>query len=155
VIVLVCGVVAITALNFGAASNSPLVRYPALVEAVRPITTFLGMSDPTAVENPVRRYGFFSEIPHLIVNPADSEGQRYLLITIGLETFNQRVLQEINEKEIVVKDTVLKVLGLHTLDELSAIERRNITKERIRSAINGVLTRGQIDHIYFTQYVLQ
>ena len=34
VIVLACGVIAITAINFGAASNSPLVRFPALVAAV-------------------------------------------------------------------------------------------------------------------------
>jgi flagellar protein FliL len=102
-----------------------------------------------------RAYGDFIKIDGMIVNPARSEGKRFLLVDIGLESTSSAALGELQQKEIVVRDTILKVLGSRTVEELTSLDHRNAMKEDILGAINSVLTKGTIEYLYFTQYVLQ
>ena len=100
-------------------------------------------------------YGLFHEITNLVINPKDSDGRRYLMVSIGLESKSPKTLEEMQAKEIVVRDKVLKLLGLMTVEELAAIENRNRIKEDLRQAVNELVHKGEIDRLYFTQYVLQ
>lgn len=111
----------------------------------------------TAEEAPAApvEYGQFLEVQGLIVNPAHTEGRRYLMVNVGLESAQPKVLEELEQKEVVVRDTLIKLLGHHTVEELAAIERRAQLKEELRQAVNGLLSKGAVDRIYFTQYVLQ
>jgi flagellar protein FliL len=102
-----------------------------------------------------RSYGEFVQISGMIVNPARSDGKRFLMVDLGLESSSSAVLNELQQKEIVVRDTILKVLGSRTVDELASLEHRNVMKEDILDAINSVLNRGTVEYLYFTQYVLQ
>ena len=106
-------------------------------------------------EEPLTTYGEFSELSDIIINPASSGGQRFLMLNIGLEAMKKETLDEVASKEVVVRDTVLKVLGSRSVDELADITRRNELKESIRQAVNGVLRNGQVERLYFTRYVLQ
>ncbi len=117
-------------------------------------TTALAGADSTDADAPIE-YGHFSEIQGLIVNPAGSAGRRYLMVNVALESESEKVLEELAEKEVVVRDTILKVLGLRTVDDLAAIEQRPALKEELRGAVNAVLHRGKVTRLYFTQYVLQ
>ncbi|ARA94765.1 MAG: flagellar basal body protein FliL [Bacteroidetes bacterium] len=130
-------------------------RYPQVAQAARSIALIFG-DDPTQPEEeaPVE-YGEFTQLEGLIVNPAGTEGTRYLMISLGLEAPSAEVFAEISRKDIVVRDTVLKILGTRTVQELSQIESRDRLKTELRSAINGVLTEGEISRLYFTQFVLQ
>lgn len=113
-----------------------------------------GAEEATAPAAPVE-YGQFLEVQGLIVNPAHTEGRRYLMVNVGLESAQPKVLEELEQKEVVVRDTLIKLLGHHTVEELAAIERRAQLKEELRQAVNGLLSKGAVDRIYFTQYVLQ
>jgi flagellar protein FliL len=113
-----------------------------------------GADGKEALPKPVE-YGQFMEIQGLVINPAESGGKRYLMLNLGLESSNAVTLGEIKQKEVVVRDTVLKVLGALTVDELANIAYRNDIKRRLRDAVNAVLGKGEVSRIYFTQYVLQ
>lgn len=102
-----------------------------------------------------RVFGQFSELDGVIINPAGSDGKRFLMLNIGLEAAKLETLEEVTEKEVVVRDTVLKVLGSQTVEVLSDITRRNELKESVRTAVNSVLRKGEIERLYFTRYVLQ
>lgn len=103
----------------------------------------------------IRSYGEFVQIGGMIVNPARSNGKRFLMVDLGLESSSAAVLTEIQQKDIVVRDTILKILGSRTVDELASLDHRNSMKEDLLGAINSVLDRGTVDYLYFTQYVLQ
>ncbi len=103
----------------------------------------------------LRTYGEFSELPDIIINPASSGGQRFLMLNIGLEAKQTKTLEEVTSKEVVVRDTVLKVLGSRSIDELADISKRNELKESLRQAVNSVLRTGEIERLYFTRYVIQ
>ncbi len=103
----------------------------------------------------IREYGHFTSLENIIVNPRGSDGKRFLMVNLGLETISTDVVTEIGRKEIVVRDTILKVLSSYSVEELAALESRSTLKDELLTAINSVLQRGAVEYLYFTQYVLQ
>ena len=77
------------------------------------------------------------------------------MVKLGLESHKAAVLEELEQKQVVVRDTVLKLLAVRTVEELANIELRAQIKEELRSAVNAILRKGEVDRLYFTQYVLQ
>ncbi len=126
--------------------------YPHLAKAAE---QFSGTNDDKKEEEQPIEYGQFMELQGFIINPAGTGGTRYLMINLGLESAEGSVLEELKEKEIVVRDTVLKLLSQRTVEELADISLRAQLKQELREAVNGILKKGKIDRVYFTQYVLQ
>lgn len=100
-------------------------------------------------------YGAFTEMENLVVNPAGSRGERYLAISLGFEAADAGVLAELEEREVVVRDAVLRILSARTIDELSTVAQRDSLKTELRAAVNARLPEGGVDRLYFTRYVLQ
>ncbi|AEN74015.1 flagellar basal body-associated protein FliL [Rhodothermus marinus SG0.5JP17-172] len=145
----------IVALTLGPAAAGAWLAYfyyPSLAQAAE---QFSGTKDDKEEKKPSVEYGQFMELQGFIVNPAGTDGTRYLMINLGLESAKGDVLEELKEKEIVVRDTVLKLLGQRTVEELADISLRAQLKKELREAVNGILQKGKIDRVYFTQYVLQ
>ena len=118
----------------------------------------LGEAGPAAEEEedtePLE-YGEFMEMENMIVNPSGTDGKRYLMIKIGLESDKAKALAEVTEKEVVVRDVLLRTLSAHTVDELGDLALRDELKNELRLAINEILEKGEVTRVYFTQYVLQ
>ncbi len=132
-------------------------NYPAIAE----VAHNLGLGEKGAEEEEAAaedagiQYGEFMELTDIIVNPANSEGRRLLMVSLGIESIDPALLESITAREMVVRDTIIKILGRRTVEELAAIEQRNIIKDELLHAVNGVVTEGEISRMYFTQYVLQ
>lgn len=128
-------------------------QYPHLLATA---TSFgFGTDDAEADADKPIEYGQFIELEGLIVNPAGTDGKRYLMVNIGLEGPSEDVLAEVQSREVVVRDTILKVLGRRSVTELSDVALRNELKAEILDAVNAITRKGKIDRMYFTQYVLQ
>jgi len=124
--------------------------------------TASGGDDAAAPEGATRaqaaapmEYGSFYEVENMIVNPAESQGSRYLMVNVGFESDADEVLTELEDKEVVVRDRVIKLLGEFTVPQLSDIDRRTFLKDTLRTSVNQVLQKGAVQRLYFTQYVLQ
>jgi len=100
-------------------------------------------------------FGSFYEVQNMIVNPAGSQGSRYLMVNLGFESDEEAVITELEDKEVVVRDKVIKMLSEFTVPELANIDRRDSIKDTLRTSVNQVLQEGQVTRLYFTQYVLQ
>lgn len=100
-------------------------------------------------------YGQFVTLDELLVNPKDSEGKRFLIVSLGLETKSPVVFDELERKDVVVRDAILSLLSEHTAAELGSIEQRDTLKVQILDTLNMVLQEGEIQRLYFTQYLLQ
>ena len=129
-----------------------LNQYPSLSRVAEAV----GLASGPEEEGPQPiKYGLFTQIQGVIINPAGSEGRRYLMVNVGLETAEAGVVEEIEEKEVVVRDVIIKRLGERTVEELADITLRNVIKEELRDTVNAVLRKGEVDRMYFPQYVLQ
>ena len=100
-------------------------------------------------------FGQFKVITDLLINPAGTNGKRFLMVNIGLESKSEDALAELDAKDAVIRDIFLQLLGRRTVEELSSVTAREQLKEELRVAVNGILKEGTIDRLYFTQFVLQ
>lgn len=102
-----------------------------------------------------REYGSFTRMQGLVVNPAGSAGERYLAVSLAFEAESSSVVQEIQRKNVVIRDAVLALLSEQTVDELADPDRRDALKRRLRARANTILGTGTVDRLYFTEFVLQ
>lgn len=128
--------------------------YEDLATVSNAIRRDFGKGDPKQAEDQPIEYGEFAQLENLVVNPAQSDG-RFLMVSLGLEFSEPKVTEEIGERDVVIRDSILRLLGKRTIPELSDITLRDEIKDDLREALNGILEEGDINRLYFTQYVLQ
>ncbi len=116
--------------------------------------TYDGSATEEGDESAPLEYGEFFEISGIIINPTHSIGQRYLMVNIGLEG-NAEAIADIETKEIVIRDMVIRELGQRTTEELADVARRDSMKNDLLTNVNNILQNGKVDRMYFTQYVIQ
>lgn len=129
-------------------------QYPQLAQAADQIGIEYGAAGEVEEDGAIE-YGVFTTIGELLINPAGSGGKGFLVVSIGMETKSTAVIAEIEEKEIVVRDAILRLLSEYTKEELASIAFRADLKDEILRELNRILDRGEIDRLYFTQYLLQ
>ena len=100
-------------------------------------------------------YGEFTVIDGLVINPAGTDGARYLMVSVGLEAADPAVLEEVAGKDIVLRDAAIGLLSGKTIPVLADISQREGLKEELRALVNRTLREGEIDRLYFTQFMLQ
>jgi flagellar FliL protein len=98
--------------------------------------------------------GVFTQLEGLVINPSDSQGRRYLLLNIGMET-DEHTVEVLKTQDIVIRDTIVRLLGEHSVAQLSDVSQREALKDTLVYSINELLPEGEIQRLYFTQFVLQ
>lgn len=106
--------------------------------------------ETTAPEN----FGQVFRLDGLIVNPTDA-GNRHLLVDIGFQTEDQKVLDELAEREPLLRDNLITFFSAQRYKVLTDITLREKLKERVKEIANYNLSKGTVDQVYFIRYVIQ
>ncbi|MFQ5771952.1 MAG: flagellar basal body-associated protein FliL, partial [bacterium] len=101
------------------------------------------------------RVGQFFEIKDMVVNPAGTLGRRFLVIELGLETHNSKLVEEAQTKEIWMRDAIISLLTQKTTDELLDITKRDVLKKEILDLLNSKMSKTKFEKLYFTKYIMQ
>jgi len=99
--------------------------------------------------------GVYFSIENLIINPAKSEGERYLILSITAELTASGELNTLETRHAEVVDRVNTVLTQRTVSELNDINDRKEVKREIGIVINEVLNKKSVRNLFFTKFVLQ
>jgi flagellar basal body-associated protein FliL len=99
--------------------------------------------------------GSIFQIKDIVVNPSGTNGTRYLCTTVALEITNPLVEEEATAREAQVRDLLIEILSRRTVTELSSLEMRDHIRDEIARSVNTLLTSGEIDGVYFSNFVLQ
>lgn len=94
-------------------------------------------------------------IDDLIVNPANTNGQKLLLVSIGIDFPTKEMLEKIKEKEVVVKDVINGVLSSKTVEELDNYKYRDSLKAELIKNIKQKVPKTKINDIYFPKFIIQ
>ena len=97
----------------------------------------------------------YHEIDDIVVNPAETGGQRVLLVSIGLEVASERHLDELQEYEVAIRDALISMLSRRSVEELTDIQEREQIKQEMGITINEILGRRTVRNLFFTEYVMQ
>ena len=97
----------------------------------------------------------------LIVNLADQGGKRYLRITMELEmkpaenVEATEVIDELEKRMPQIRDTILMILPSKQYADIATTQGKIALRDEIMAKLNAFLKKGQINTIYFTEFVVQ
>ena len=91
----------------------------------------------------------------LIINPANTDGKRLLLSTLGFDVPTEQDQQELKSKEVVLKDAVISVMSSKELSQLGNMAYRDTLRLEISNKLKQVIPKVKINTIYFSKYILQ
>lgn len=91
----------------------------------------------------------------VIVNPAGTEGTRFLRVTIYLELVSADYQKAIERFKPALQDVAIQILSSKTIPELEDLDSRNKLRREIVSAMNRILGGEIILKLFFTEFVIQ
>jgi|SRR5208283_1565558 len=94
-------------------------------------------------------------IKDIIINPAGTNGTRFLLTTVGIEVSTPEAQQELEKKEVQVRDLLNSILTSKGLNELVSIDQRELLRVEILKQVGGLLKSGKLRNVYFSKFIIQ
>lgn len=94
-------------------------------------------------------------IKDVIINPAGTNGTRFLLTTVGIEVSTPEAQQELEKKEVQVRDLLNSILTSKGLNELVSIEQRELLRIEISKKVGELLKSGKLRNVYFSKFIIQ
>lgn len=110
-----------------------------------------GEGEGYASEAPAELY----QIENIVVNPAQSDGLRFLLVTVAIDAASSGALADVEAREVELRDVLLRLFGAKTVAELSDATLRSALIEEVRVGIEGVIGEGTIRRVFVPQFVIQ
>lgn len=94
-------------------------------------------------------------VKDVIVNPAGTNGTRFLLTTVGFEVSSPECEKELEKKEVQVRDALNTVLTSKGLDELVGVEQREALRAEVAKKVGEILRTGSLSKVYFSKFIIQ
>ena len=94
-------------------------------------------------------------LENLVLNPASSGGSRYLLLSIAIESVDEKAKTMLAGRDAELKDLILTTLSKKTVDELSDVSGREAIKKQLIDAILERFGKAAVKQLYFPQFVIQ
>lgn len=99
--------------------------------------------------------GAVHRIENLIVNPAGSQGTRFLMTTIAIEVSDEKVGDALRDHDAEVRDIVIATLESQSLEMLTRPGSRDSVKRKIEKALAPLVEGAEWVHVYLPQFVIQ
>ncbi len=94
------------------------------------------------------------ELQNVIVNPAGSQGQRFIVATVAFEVASEEIRNVLHESETQIRDAVTGVLEKRTVDELLAPGARDSLRSAFAGAVKPYL-KGEKVQVFIPQFLVQ
>jgi flagellar protein FliL len=89
-----------------------------------------------------------------LVNVSGSRGRKLVKINMELELTNAQVQEEVEKIKPKIRDYIIIIISSKSFAEISTREGKDALREEIKNQINLFLTKGQINRVYFTEFIL-
>ena len=99
--------------------------------------------------------GYVYTMKSISVNPLFSKGTRFVVAGLAVEYTNKDLEDELKERDPQIRDAMIRYYRRHTADQMLDITFQEKSRDELTSMINSLLTKGQIDSLYYTELILQ
>lgn len=97
----------------------------------------------------------FIPVKEFQVNLADTGGRRYLRMKIYFGSSARALEREIEQREPQIRSGIIGLLRCNTVKQLEGKEGMDRLRAEILEQVNGLLTTGQVEEIYFDDFIIQ
>jgi flagellar basal body-associated protein FliL len=94
-------------------------------------------------------------VENLIVNPAGTNGTRFLNTTVGFGIKSEKELKILEEKSSQIRDRLITIFSGKTLAELSNPSQKELLRKEILLKSNEITSPVKVLGIYFVDFVIQ
>jgi flagellar protein FliL len=94
-------------------------------------------------------------IDNVIVNPAGSDGTRFLMASVAYEIPDDPSEQLLHAHEVQMRDDVISILGTMSMEQLTAPHARDTIKARLIGIAQRILGPQTQIEVYIPQFVIQ
>jgi len=94
-------------------------------------------------------------LENLVLNPAGSNGSRFLLLSVAIETGTPAIAADMTTRDAELRDIILTSLGTKNVDQLTDISTREGIKVELQTAITARFGKASVKRLYFPQFVVQ
>jgi flagellar FliL protein len=94
-------------------------------------------------------------IENIVLNPAGTNGQRFLMVTAAFQLKDASVDALMKEHEAEIRDHMLALLSKKTVEELTDPAQRDPIKKEVLDAVAPLFPKGAVLKVLFTQFVVQ
>lgn len=112
-----------------------------------------GTENSSSSESNLGKFVYLEE--DVIVNPANTQGKRLLLASIGFDLKSEENKSAMKEKEIPIRDMIISTLASKTIEELNSIAYRDSLKLEISNQIKELIPDLRVNRVYFSKYIIQ
>ncbi len=95
------------------------------------------------------------EMEPFVLNLADREDLRYLKMTVKMELDRPEAETDFLLKIPAIRDTLLVLLSSKESHLLRTTNGKRRVREEILKRVNGVMKKGKISNVFFTDFVIQ
>lgn len=94
-------------------------------------------------------------LDNLVVNPAGTQGRRFLVVSASIEVDPERTLPLLQRAEPRIRDGILRALGAWGVEELTDASRRADVEALVQRVVREVAGDAPVGRVYFSQFLLQ
>ena len=94
-------------------------------------------------------------LENLVLNPANSTGTRFLLLSVAIEAATPAVVTDMKARDAELRDLILTSLGTKTVEQLTDMAFREPIKKEVLTAITSRFGKTSVKRLYFPTFVVQ
>jgi flagellar FliL protein len=95
------------------------------------------------------------ELANIIVNPAGSQGSRFLMTSVAIAVTDEAVQKKLNDRQVELRDRITTILETQTMAQLTAPGARDSLKLRIAATVSAVVGAKVPFQVFLPQFVIQ
>lgn len=90
-----------------------------------------------------------------VVNVSGEGYPRYVKLQLAFELDTPIAREELEERIAQVRDLTILLLSSKRLSDIDGFEGKALLKDDLRDRVNAILTRGKVESVLFTEFVIQ
>ncbi|HPG37970.1 MAG TPA: flagellar basal body-associated FliL family protein [bacterium] len=94
-------------------------------------------------------------IEEIIVNPAETRGTRYLVMSLSVIAKGKNLETRLEAKRPAINDAINTLISRKTVLWLSDIDNRPFLREEIKILLETIIGDTKVLRLYFTKYIFQ
>lgn len=95
------------------------------------------------------------DMDEMVVNPAGTNGQRYLLLQVSLELASGDDVARLDKNKLKIRHDMIEFLSSRTVNQLVHFNQRESLRRDLIEIINDAVGSRSVRNLYYTKYVMQ